>query len=55
MSSLLAQREKEKKDEHCHEKWKYFSLFVLSVDGILGKEAQVLLKQLSRLMAKKLE
>ena len=31
------------------------SWFVLSVDGMLGKEAQVLLKQLSQIMVEKME
>ena len=30
-------------------------MFIMSIDGMLGKESQVLLNQLSRLMDKKLE
>ena len=58
MGTLLAQREKEKKDKHgkhCHKERKYFSPFALSVDGMLGKEALVLLVNLSRLVAAKME
>ena len=30
---------RDKHDEHCHDQRKHFSPFVLSLDGILGKEA----------------
>ena len=53
---LLARWEKIKKDKHgkhCHGQRKYFSPFVLSVDRILGREALVMLYQLSRVMAEK--
>ena len=33
----------------------YFYLFVLSVDGLLGKEAHIVLANLSQLMAEKME
>ena len=46
---------KEKHGRHCHEEWKHFSPFVLSVDEILGKEAQVVLATLSQLMTEKIE
>ena len=49
-SSLLACWEKgenEKHGKHCHNKWMHFSPFVLSIDRILGEDAQVLLRKLS--------
>ena len=39
--------------KHCYDQRKHFSPFVLSIDGILGKEALVVLANLSQLMAKK--
>ena len=45
-----------KKDKHsknCHKQREHFSPFVLSVDGILGKEALVVLANLSQLMEAK--
>ena len=54
MAALLAQWETIKKDKHCkhcHKEQKHFSPFVISVEGILGKEALVVLSQLSRVMA----
>ena len=54
MTSLLARWENIKKDEHgkhCHDQRKQFLPFVLSVEGILGREALVVLSQLSRVMA----
>ena len=56
MTSLLSRWEKIKKDKHnkhCHTQRKHFSTFVFSVDGILGREALVVLSQLSRFMADK--
>ena len=50
MTALLARCEKIKKDkhgEHCHNQWKHFSPFVLSVDGMLGRESLVFISQLS--------
>ena len=44
------QTNKENNGQHKHEQRKNFSLFVSSVDGILGKEAQFVLATLSRLM-----
>ena len=58
MDKLLDHWEGEKKDKHgnhCHKQQKHFSPFVLSVDGMLGKEALIVLTNLIRLMAKKLE
>ena len=50
MTVLLARWEKIKKNmhgKHCHNRRIHFSLFVLSVDGMLGREALVVLSQLS--------
>ena len=58
MSALLAWWEKIKKynhDNHCHEQQIIFSPFVLSVDGMLGREALVILENLSQLMAAKMD
>ena len=38
---------KEKHGRHCHEQRKNYPLFVLSVDGIIGKEEQVVIATLS--------
>ena len=46
---------KKKHGRHCHNKRKHCSPFVLSVDGMLGKDAQVVLTTLSQLMAPKTE
>ena len=45
---------KDKHGQYCHEKI-FFSQFLLSVDGFLGKKAQVVLATLTRLMAEKME
>ena len=48
--------EKDKKDKHsnhCHDKQKYFSPFVLSVDGMIGREELIVISQLSLVMAEK--
>ena len=58
MDKLLDFWEKTNKEKHgqaCYDKWKYFSLLVLSVDGMMGKEALVVLITLSRLMAAKMD
>ena len=58
MKSLLARWENIKKykhGKHYHERRKCFSPFVLSVDGILGREAPVGISQLSWIMAEKRE
>ena len=50
MTSLLARWENIKKDKHgkhCHDQRKHFLPFVLSVDGMLGRESLVVLSQLS--------
>ena len=57
MILLLDRWEKLKKDDHrkhCHEQQKHMSPFVLSVDGMLGSEAIVVLYNLSRLVAAKM-
>ena len=53
MTALLARWENTKKDKHgkdCHDQWKHFPPFVLSVDGKIGREYPVVLYQLSRVM-----
>ena len=49
-TALLARWEKIKKDKHgkhCHNQQKHFSPFVLSFDGMLGRESLFVLYQLS--------
>ena len=41
--------------KHCHNQQKHFSPFVIYVDGIIGKDALVVLANLSRLIAAKME
>ena len=58
ITSLLSRWEKIKKDKNgknCHYQRKHFLPFVFSVDVILGREALVVLYQLSRVMADKRE
>ena len=58
MTALLSRCENIKKDrhsKHCHNQQNQFSPFVLSVDGMLGMEALVLMSQLSQFMAEKME
>ena len=58
MTSLLARWENIKKDKHgkrCNEQYKHFSPFVLSVDGMIGRESLVVLYQFSQFMADKSE
>ena len=46
MATLLAWCETIKKDKHykhCHYQWKHFPLFLISVDGMLGREYLVVL------------
>ena len=45
---------KDNSGQHCHKKMGTFTPFILSVDEILGKEAQVSPTTLSRLMATKM-
>ena len=57
MDTLLPRWEKMKKDKHgrnCHKQQKKYP-FILSVYGVLCKEAQVLLVTLTQLMAAKME
>ena len=58
MPTLLARWEKIKTDKHGkhrNNQRKHFSPFVLSVDGLLGREALVVISQLSEVMAEKRE
>ena len=58
MTALLARWEKIKKDkhgEHFNDQGKHLSPFFLSVDGMLGREALVVLSQLRRVMEEKRE
>ena len=58
MGKLLADWEKTKKDKHgqaCFDQRRHFYPFILSVYGVMGKEALVVLAILSRLMAAKLD
>ena len=58
MYKLLSCYEKQKKDnsgKHSYEKRKNFSPFFLSADGMLVKDALVILSNLSQLMSEKLE
>ena len=40
---------------HCHKQWNFFSPLVNYVDGMLGKEAQVVLVNLIQLMPAKMD
>ena len=56
MTAILARWEtikNYKHNKHCHNHRKHFSTFVLSVDGILGREDLVVLSQLSQGIADK--
>ena len=58
MYKLLATLEKQNKDKHdnhCHEQRKYFSPFVISVHGVLGKEALFVITNLSQLVVEKMD
>ena len=46
---------KNKRRQHCHDQQKHFYFFVLLVDGMVGKEVQVILATLSQLMATKMD
>ena len=57
MEILLDWWGKQKNDKYSnnlHRQWEHFSLFVLYVDGMLGKEAIFLLTNLSKLTAAKI-
>ena len=50
MAELLSRWKNIKKykhDNHCHDQWNSFLTFVLSVEGMLGREDLVVLSQLS--------
>eukprot|EP00957_Ditylum_brightwellii_P159101 12109091-Ditylum_brightwellii.AAC.1 len=56
VESVLAAQEKEKKDKYiqaCLEQRHHFSPFVVSADGMLGHEASMVFKQISRKLAEK--
>ena len=56
MAALMSRWETIKKDkhgEHCNDQRKHFQPFVISVDIILGREALVVIAQLSQVMADK--
>eukprot|EP00957_Ditylum_brightwellii_P033827 2563836-Ditylum_brightwellii.AAC.1 len=56
LETVLAAQDKEKKGKYltsCLEQNRHFSPFVVSVDGMLGKEAAMVLWQLSRKLAVK--
>ena len=58
MISLLARWENINKDnhsKHCNDQRKYFSPFVLLVDGMIGREALAVLSQMSQFMSEKRE
>ena len=58
MSKLMVRWEKIWKynqGKHCNNRRKYFLLFVLSVDRLLGREDLVVLSELSQVMAEKRE
>eukprot|EP00957_Ditylum_brightwellii_P074891 5692152-Ditylum_brightwellii.AAC.1 len=54
LEKVLLEKEKEKKVKYlqaCLNQNQHFSLFVVLVDGMLGKEATMVLKQLARKLA----
>jgi hypothetical protein len=57
-AKVLEAHEKEKKRKHlakCLEQRTHFTPFVVSTDGLIGKEAKTMLKKLSSLLAEKWE
>jgi hypothetical protein len=55
-AKILEAHEKEKKRKYlksCLEQRRHFTPFVVSTDGLIGKEAKTLLKKLSSLLAQK--
>jgi hypothetical protein len=57
-AKVLAAHEREKKKKYleaCLEHHRHFTPFVVSTDGLLGKEAKILLKKRSALLAEKWE
>ena len=58
MDTFLAWWGKLKKDKHGkhgHGQWEHFSLFVLSVGGMIGREALAILANFIRLVAIKMD
>jgi hypothetical protein len=58
LDKVLAAHEREKKKKYlgaCLEQRRHFSPFVVSTDGLLGKEAKILLRKLSAMLAAKWE
>ena len=58
MNIFVCRWEKIKKDKHskhCQNQQNHFFSFFISVDGMLGMEALVVISQLSRFMAEKME
>ena len=58
MDKFLYYWENKNKDKHgknCHDQQKIFSPFVIYVDGVLGKEALIVLTNLSQLMAEEMD
>jgi hypothetical protein len=56
MKVLAAQHEREKKRKYlepCLEQCRHFSPFVVSTDGLIGKEAQTIMKKLPARLAEK--
>eukprot|EP00957_Ditylum_brightwellii_P159330 12128138-Ditylum_brightwellii.AAC.1 len=56
LEKVLLSQEKEKKAKYLHSclgQSRYFSPFMISIDGMLGKEAAMVLKQLSRKLVAK--
>ena len=43
----LIESKNDKHAKHCHEQWKHFPPFVVSIYGMLGKETLVVLADLS--------
>ncbi len=52
---MNAARRREMDLEACLEQHRHFSPFVVSTDGLLGKEAKILLRKLSAMLAEKWE
>jgi hypothetical protein len=55
---VLSAHEREKKKKYlgaCLDQRRHFSPFVVSTDGLLGKEAKILLRKLSAMLAEKRE
>ena len=55
IQDLLEKENKYKHSAHCQKQWVIFSLLVISVDSMTGRESQVILANLCRSMAAKTE